>query len=173
VTTESGIVYGFDTRQFSKPVFELIAHKKACSNAAFSPHLPTMLATVGTDHMCKIWDIANTNESGTLEPKCILAKDMKQAELFAVQFYEDIPWVLATGGSKGELAIWDTEEDKQVFEHFKPTLDKSIISQKKKADKGLENADEPVEEDGQSSGFEDVDSSDGEEKKPKKSKKQK
>jgi len=33
--------------------------------------------------------------------------------------YGDIPWVLATGGQKGELAIWDTEEDMRVLKHFK------------------------------------------------------
>jgi len=48
-TTESGHLYGFDTRKFTKPVFEVRAHKKACSSAAFSPHIPNMLVTAGTD----------------------------------------------------------------------------------------------------------------------------
>ena len=45
------------------------------------------------------------------------------AEISAIrkfdQMYKDIPWVLATGGSKGELAIWDTEEDMKIYTHFK------------------------------------------------------
>lgn len=81
-----------------------------------------MLATVGTDKLCKIWDISNT-ENGTLLPKCVSKKDMSQGELFTVQFYEDIPWVLAAGGQKGEVAIWDTEEDKALRAHFTPFLD--------------------------------------------------
>ena len=76
VTTESGIVYGFDTRKFKEPVFTFQAHKKACSHAAFSPHIPTMLATVGTDKLCKIWDISNT-EAGKLVPKCVAKRDLE------------------------------------------------------------------------------------------------
>ena len=41
-----------------------------------------------------------------------------------MQMYADIPWVLACGGSKGELAVWDTEEDKAVHEHFKGKVSK-------------------------------------------------
>ena len=47
---------------------------------------------------------------------------MKQGDLFTVQMYADIPWVLATGGQKGELAIWDTEEDQRIRAHFKDKL---------------------------------------------------
>ena len=39
-------------------------------------------------------------------------------ELFTMSFYKDIPWVLAAGGSKGEIAISDVEENdaaKQLF----------------------------------------------------------
>ena len=39
---------------------------------------------------------------------------MKQGDLFSVQMYADIPWVLVAGGQKGEVAIWDTEEDSKV-----------------------------------------------------------
>ena len=49
VTTESGHLYGFDTRHFKQPIFTVKAHKKACSSATFSPHISNMLCTVGTD----------------------------------------------------------------------------------------------------------------------------
>ncbi len=76
-----------------------------------------MLATVGTDKQCRIWDItANPSANGTrFEPTQISSRDFKQGELFTVQMYADIPWVLACGGSKGELAVWDSEEDKAVY----------------------------------------------------------
>ena len=35
-----------------------------------------------------------------------------------MQFYGDEPWVLAVGGSQGEVAIWDTEESEIVRNHF-------------------------------------------------------
>ena len=47
-----------------------------------------------------------------------MKKDLKQGELFSVQFYDDIPWVLAAGGSKGEVAIWDTEESEAIQKHL-------------------------------------------------------
>lgn len=47
-------------------------------------------------------------------------------ELFSLSFYKDIPWVLAAGGSKGELAVWDIEENEKVSSHF--SLDKSKSS---------------------------------------------
>lgn len=47
---------------------------------------------------------------------------MKQGELFTMQFSQDIPWVLASGGSNGELAIWDTSENEDIETHFKPYL---------------------------------------------------
>ena len=83
VTTESGIIYGFDTRQFKQPLFTEQAHKKACSSATFSPHINNMLCTVGTDKKCKIWDIANV-EDGKPKPLCVKSRDMKQGELFCV-----------------------------------------------------------------------------------------
>ena len=89
---------------------------------------------------------------------------MKQGDLFTVQMYADIPWVLACGGQKGELAIWDTEEDKQVREHFKGMMPEKAKTLKKKADRGMEENDEDMvegEEEGDGdSGFEDVDSDD-------------
>jgi hypothetical protein len=44
--------------------------------------------------------------------------------------------VLAAGGQKGEVAIWDTEEDKSVKQTFKPMMDKAFRKLKKRADRG-------------------------------------
>lgn len=159
VTTQSGHMVGFDSRRIETPVFNVKAHRKGCSAAAFSPHAANMLVTVGVDKMCKIWDItANASADGTtFTPECISEKDMKQGDLFTVQMYADIPWVLATGGQKGELAIWDTEADLKVKKHFKDSMPEKAKSLKKKADKGFEAGDAEMA-DGDSSGFEDVDS---------------
>ena len=115
-----------------------------------------MLCTVGTDQKCKIWDITNV-EDGQPKPLCVKSRDMKQGDLFCVQMYKDIPWVLAAGGSNGELAIWDTEEDVKVKAHFKEGVTQKAKDLKKVADKGLE-ADEEDKAGGDSSGWEDYDS---------------
>ena len=124
-----------------------------------------MLATVGTDKLCKIWDISATNSSdgSTYAPALISQRDMKQGDLFSIQMYADIPWVLACGGQKGELAIWDTEEDQKVLKHFKDSMPEKARQLKKKADRGYVEADADMANDGDSSGFEDVDSDEEEE----------
>lgn len=48
-------------------------------------------------------------------------------ELFTLSFYKDIPWVLAAGGSKGEVAVWDIEESEIIKKHFEGNLDKSTF----------------------------------------------
>ena len=52
---------------------------------------------------------------------------MGMGELFSLSFYHDIPWVLAAGGSKGEIAVWDTEENEAISKHFESFLDKSKV----------------------------------------------
>lgn len=127
ITTESGIVLGYDIRNDSAPIFEFKAHEKACSNLSFSPHIPSMMATCSVDEYVKVWDIAN---NGGTEPKLISYKKMaSMGELFTVSFYKDIPWVLAAGGSKGEVAVWDVEENETIAKHFAPALDKTTITE--------------------------------------------
>ena len=43
---------------------------------------------------------------------------MRAGELFTCEFYEDSPSILATGGNKGMLAIWDIHENKQLAQKF-------------------------------------------------------
>lgn len=105
-------------------MFEFKAHDKACSSLSFSPHIPNMMATCSVDEYVKVWDIANNN--GT-EPKLISHKKMTMGELFTLSFYKDIPWVLAAGGSKGEVAVWDTEESEAIAKHF--SIDKTLASE--------------------------------------------
>lgn len=122
ISTESGIVVGYDIRKPDAPIFEFQAHEKACSNLSFSPHIPNMMATCSTDEYVKVWDIAHAGQ-----PKLVSYKKMAMGELFSLAFYKDIPWVLAAGGSKGEIAVWDTEENETIAKHFEPTLDKTTF----------------------------------------------
>jgi hypothetical protein len=73
---------------------------------------------------------------------------MAMGELFSLSFYKDIPWVLAAGGSKGEIAVWDTEESESVAKHFTPFLDKSLVpedvSEDEEEEKGEYSSDEEV-----------------------------
>jgi periodic tryptophan protein 1 len=68
VSTEGGMVFGFDSRNIIKPVFEMKAHEKACSSFSFSPHIPSMMATASTDEFVKVWDIS---ANGGTKPKLV------------------------------------------------------------------------------------------------------
>ena len=72
---------GFDTRKFKEPIFSVHAHAKSCSSASFSPHFAAMVATVGTDNLCKVWDVSQPT------PQMVAKRDLKQGELFSVQWY--------------------------------------------------------------------------------------
>lgn len=85
-----------------------------------------MMATCSVDQYIKIWDIAANNGA---EPKLIGNKKTNMGELFTLSYYKDIPWVLAAGGSKGEVAVWDTEENENLQKHFSPFIDQSRIPQ--------------------------------------------
>lgn len=67
-----------------------------------------MLATCSLDEYVKVWDIS------TQAPTLVGYRKMAMGELFSLSFYKDIPWVLAAGGSKGEIAVWDTEESEKI-----------------------------------------------------------
>ncbi len=69
------------------------------------PTLPNLVATSSADSTVKIWDFSPQN------PQLIFEKEMRAGELFTLDFYEEDPYVLACGGTKGELAIWDLEEN--------------------------------------------------------------
>lgn len=77
-----------------------------------SPALPNIVATCSADQTVKVWDFSAE------QPRLIFEKDMHVGELFTVDFYEEDPYILACGGTKGELAIWDLEENPQIVKHF-------------------------------------------------------
>ena len=142
------------------------AHEKATSNVVFSPHIPNMMCTSSTDGTVKVWDIT---ANGGLKPAQIANKEMKQGELFTMQFCQDIPWVLASGGSNGELAIWDTSENIEIENHFKGFLTKGSYD-KKDYDENAPRIEAGAEDD---EDFEDIDEEAEKKKKKKKVKKNK
>ena len=121
-----------------------------------------MMATSSTDGAVKIWDIS---ANGGTNPELISQRSMKQGELFTLQFCQDIPWVLACGGSKGEVAVWDVSENNQIENHFKNFLIKGSYDEN---DYNINDADAQHNNDYQS-----MSDSEEEAKKEKKKKKKK
>ncbi len=50
----------------------------------------------------KLWDLS------TGEPKLLAAKDLKAGAIFAAAFCPESPFLLAAGGAKGKMVVWDT-----------------------------------------------------------------
>ena len=129
------------------------------------------MVSAGNDGYVKVWDIS----SG--EPQQVQQRDMKQGELFTLQFCQDIPWVVASGGSKGELAIWDLSESQIIEQRFKSSIIKGSYSSNDYDPENPGNApkdDDWQDEDddqGEASSSSDHDMGDGPKKKKKKNKK--
>jgi len=117
---ENGLVQFFDARTASSsnggfgagPLFTLSAHTAAVTNVSFNPVLPGAVMTASIDKTVKIWDLQPT-------PRLISSKDVKAVgSVFAGAFDTNYPHLLAVGGDKSKLAIWDLREDGRLREHF-------------------------------------------------------
>lgn len=118
--------------------------------------MPSMIATVGVDKMCRIWDINQLSSTGK-NTKPVKERDLKQGNLHSLQFYQDEAWVLAAGGSKGELCIWDTEESSVVRAHFEKEAGSHLTPNCNKGKKQKDLSDnEMAVEDDDNSDFEDL-----------------
>eukprot|EP00262_Sarcandra_glabra_P006546 TRINITY_DN18883_c0_g1_i1.p1 TRINITY_DN18883_c0_g1~~TRINITY_DN18883_c0_g1_i1.p1 ORF type:complete len:523 (+),score=124.44 TRINITY_DN18883_c0_g1_i1:86-1570(+) len=119
VSLEDGTVQGFDIRAAAsnsdsacKPSFILHAHDKAVCTVSYNPSAANLLATGSTDKMVKLWDLSNS------QPACVASNNPKAGAIFSVSFSEDNPFLLAIGGSKGRLEVWDTLSDPGVARRF-------------------------------------------------------
>ncbi|KAG6766764.1 hypothetical protein POTOM_027936 [Populus tomentosa] len=122
VSLEDGTVQGFDIRAAKsgsasdlKPSFTLHAHDKAVCTISYNPLGHNLLATGSTDKMVKLWDLSNN------QPSCLVSKNPKAGAIFSVSFSEDNPFLLAIGGSKGTLELWDTLSEVEVARRFGTT----------------------------------------------------
>jgi WD40 repeat protein len=87
-----------------------------------------MLATASVDKTVRVWDVLHCGgEDGTtaagldpslLSPKLVAYKSMNVGKLFSLQYFSDSPFLLATGGDKGMVAVWESDEQSVIVEHF-------------------------------------------------------
>ncbi|KAF9594323.1 hypothetical protein IFM89_030452 [Coptis chinensis] len=121
VSLQDGTVQGFDVRGAAsnpdsgcKPCFTLHAHDEAVTTVSFNTTAPKacLLATGSTDKMVKLWDLSNS------QPSCVASNNPKAGAVFTISFSEESPFLLAIGGSKGKLHVWDTLSDPGVARRF-------------------------------------------------------
>lgn len=94
------------------------AHGKAVSSIQFSSLVNGMMATASVDKTVKVWDVHNMAQSGEEAPRCVAYKTMNVGKLLTMQFSHDEPFMLATAGDKGMLAIWESDENEVIRNHF-------------------------------------------------------
>ena len=73
-----------------------------------------MLVTGSQDETVKVWDTASAPE-----PKCVAYKSMAAGALFSVQYFTNEPFLMAAGGDAGVLALWESESQEEIAQHFK------------------------------------------------------
>ncbi|KAJ1383894.1 WD40/YVTN repeat-like-containing domain superfamily [Sesbania bispinosa] len=119
VSLEDGIVKCFDVRTAKSDstselnsTFTLHAHDEAVTSVSYNPLAPNLLATGSMDKTVKLWDLSNN------QPSCVASKTPRVGALFSISFSNDNPFLLAIGGSKGKLQVWDTLSDSGISRRF-------------------------------------------------------
>lgn len=122
VSAEDGTVETHDVRCLnSAPLCSFKAHDKAVSSISFSYKIKDMAVTASPDQKIKVWDYSQiTNQM----PKMVVEREPGMGELYCCNFYRDLPWFIAAGGSKGELYVWDLEENADIVATFGSRVEK-------------------------------------------------
>lgn len=125
LSTEDGRLAAYDVHAASSPLFSIKAHNKALSCFAFSPGAPGLLATCSVDKTVKLWD----TKTGAAEPALLGEKSMAVGKLFTMSFYPSSPFLLATGGDKGMVALWNVDEIEPLAERFRQRMGGTSVGQ--------------------------------------------
>ncbi|CAM9767733.1 unnamed protein product, partial [Discosporangium mesarthrocarpum] len=110
--SEDGVVCCQDVRRPGTPIFSFTAHEKGVSGMSISPLVPGMLATCSDDKHVRVWDMDGPGDGGT--PLQVAAKAMAVGRLFTIRYDASTPFLLATAGSKGQVALWHSDEDTAI-----------------------------------------------------------
>jgi periodic tryptophan protein 1 len=72
------------------------------------------MVTASVDKSVKVWDVLDAAPAPTL----VATKAMAVGQLFSAQFDVGAPFLLAVGGSKGVVALWEMNEDRSISSAF-------------------------------------------------------
>ena len=110
--TSEGNVICVDIRQ-EKRLYTIAAHDNEVSGIAMSKHLPGVLATCSADKTVKIWNIRDNR------PNCVTSREFPEAvSLHCLSFCPDYPTMLAIGGLKCGLLMWDIASNRDFRDAF-------------------------------------------------------
>ncbi|GKY94152.1 hypothetical protein MPSEU_000381300 [Mayamaea pseudoterrestris] len=121
VASEDGTLACYDVRQFetSKPLWSFVANQFGVSDISYNRLVPGFLAISSPDKTVTLWDAGLPGTLSMKEPpKLCGSKDMCSGKLYTVQFYPSDPWLLGTGGSGNQLALWDFSNESEIQRRF-------------------------------------------------------
>jgi len=120
VATEDGAIAAYDMRAGDSALFSFKAHSEAVSSLSFSSSVRGLLSTASSDKTVRVWDYdALCKDPENKKHKWVASKEMNVGQLFDCSFYGDSPFLLASAGSEGSIALWDCEENAKVEACFK------------------------------------------------------
>ncbi|WVY93066.1 hypothetical protein V8G54_032154 [Vigna mungo] len=134
VSLENGTVRLIDVRTAKSDSTELRAtstieahNNKACTSVSYNLSAPNLLATGSEDETVtvkalplfvysagavKLWDLSHN------QPSCVASYSPEVGSVYSVSFSEDNPFLLAIGGSKGNLRVWDTQSYSGISQKY-------------------------------------------------------
>ncbi|KAI3631068.1 hypothetical protein MIR68_010558 [Amoeboaphelidium protococcarum] len=142
VGCDNGRIYVFDIDmksgnggyKFGAPSLTIDAHSSSITSVDFNQHIPGMILTSSAvssaDGALKIWDIGACIEdnngdgaevlyvSGKKKTAYLASRDTGAGKVLSASFCPDNPFMIAVGGSSGQLSLWNVSESKAVREHF-------------------------------------------------------
>ena len=137
---EDGSVACMDLRLPKTLFCTFQAHDKTASSISFSSGVRGMFATASVDKTVKVWDAATVHAAAAasaaaavrnggamgvpvgIAPRNVMYKTMNVGKLFTMQFFVDDPFVLATAGDKGSVAVWESDEADIIQKHFQNSV---------------------------------------------------
>jgi periodic tryptophan protein 1 len=117
---DDGTLLEYDCRMPDKALWSIKAHAQNTTGIAQSSLARGLMATCSLDKSVKIWDShasssgsssSSSSSSGASVPVLVSSKSMAIGQVFSVSFFSHSPFLLAAGGSKGIVAIWDLTMD--------------------------------------------------------------
>lgn len=100
-------------------ILQFAAHEKTVSSLDFSSCVPGLCATSSTDETIKIWDMHSPSSTPQkVVPRNVFYKSMNVGNLFSLNFCKDEPFLMATGGESGIVAVWDCDEQQIIKDYF-------------------------------------------------------
>ena len=110
---EDGTVVAFDVRGANAaPLWQIHAHDESCTSISFARRIPGILCSASVDGTIKLWDVGKQQSKArqALAPVCVAEKNLGLGPIFGSQWYADSPFVIAAGGGKGIVAIWNVQD---------------------------------------------------------------